>query len=207
MHRSSCRVITGCLSSTSILLLHPKALLPPLRVTLTHHSLSYFEHALNTTSIFSFSLSRPKGSWKFFSSFYNLTPNLQLFRKPLILCLPKSPWSTPSYSISYQLYFPCSRNDSPSISNAAAVSYLSTLLIVTSLSGLMARFQEGWEGGFTFNVLNVSLLPLSPFRVDAGPLAIVPRLMPYFALLSGAFLTSHHVSLNPSPYSPTFNLF
>ena len=43
MHRSSCRVITGCLSSTPILLLHIEALLPPLRVTLTHQSLSFFE--------------------------------------------------------------------------------------------------------------------------------------------------------------------
>ena len=46
MHRSSCRVITGCLSSTLIPLLHIEALLPPLRVTLTHQSLSFFEQAL-----------------------------------------------------------------------------------------------------------------------------------------------------------------
>ena len=44
--RSSCRVITGCLSSTPIFLLHIEALLPPLRVTLTHQFLSYFEGAL-----------------------------------------------------------------------------------------------------------------------------------------------------------------
>ena len=43
MHRSSCRIITGCLSSTPIPLLHVEALLPPLRVTLIHQSLSFFE--------------------------------------------------------------------------------------------------------------------------------------------------------------------
>ena len=51
-YRSSCRVITGCLSSTSISLLHLEALLPPLRVTLTHQSLSYFKRALRLPSCF-----------------------------------------------------------------------------------------------------------------------------------------------------------
>ena len=36
MHRSFCRVIAGCLSSTPIPLLHVEALLHPLRVTLIH---------------------------------------------------------------------------------------------------------------------------------------------------------------------------
>ena len=52
MRRSSCRVITGCLSSTPIPLLHIEALLPPLRVTLTHQSLSFFEQALRLPSTF-----------------------------------------------------------------------------------------------------------------------------------------------------------
>ena len=52
MHRSSCRIITGCLSSTPIPLLHVEALLPPLRVTLTHQSLSFFEQALRLPSTF-----------------------------------------------------------------------------------------------------------------------------------------------------------
>ena len=48
MHRSSCRVITGCLSSTPIPLLHIEALLPPLRVTLTHRS----SPSLNKPSVY-----------------------------------------------------------------------------------------------------------------------------------------------------------
>ena len=47
------RVITGCLSSTPIPLLHIEALLPPLRVTLTHQSLFFFEQALRLPSTFS----------------------------------------------------------------------------------------------------------------------------------------------------------
>ena len=120
MHRSSCRVITGCLSSTPIPLFHIEALLPPLRVTLNHQSLSFFERALRlppTFSIASLANSNPrtrlkKNSWRSFSRSHNLTPNLHLSREPLILCPPKPPWSTPStYTILLHLSSPCSRKD------------------------------------------------------------------------------------------------
>ena len=136
MHRSSCRVITGCLSSTPIPLLHIEALLPPLRVTLTHQSLSFFERALRlppTFLIASLANSNPrtrlkKSSWRSFSRSHNLTPNLHLTREPLILCPPKPPWSAPSnYTISLRLSSPCSRKDPPSLRNTAATSHLSTL--------------------------------------------------------------------------------
>ena len=52
MYRSPCRVITGCLSSTPIPLLHVEALLPPLYVTLTHQSISFFERAFLLPSNF-----------------------------------------------------------------------------------------------------------------------------------------------------------
>ena len=90
MHRSSCEIITGCLSSTSIPMLHLEGLLPPLRVTLTHQSLSYFKRALKLPPIFPLASLAPlkprtrikKRSWRFFIS-HNLTPNLELPRKPL----------------------------------------------------------------------------------------------------------------------------
>ena len=104
MHRSSCRVITGCLSSTPIPLLHVKMILPPLRVTLTHQFLSFFERALRLPSTFplaSLANSNPrtrlkKDSWRFFFRSHNLTPNLHLAREPLILCPPNPP-SLPFY--------------------------------------------------------------------------------------------------------------
>ena len=49
MHRSFCRVITGCLSSTPIPLLHVEALLPPLRVSL---SLTPLSPSLNEPSVY-----------------------------------------------------------------------------------------------------------------------------------------------------------
>ena len=134
MHRSSCRVITGCLSSTPIPLLHIEALLSLLRVTLTHQSLSFFEQALRLPSTFpitSLANSNPrtrlkKSLWRAFSRSHNLTPNLHLTREPLILCPPKPPWSSPSsYTISLHLSSPCSRKDS--LRNTAATTHLSTL--------------------------------------------------------------------------------
>ena len=136
MHRSSCRVITGCLSSTPIPLFYIEALLPPLRVTLTHQSLFFFERALRlppTFPIASLANSNPrtrlkKSSWRSFSRSHNLTPNLHLTREPLILCPPKPPWSAPSnYTISLHLSSPCSCKDPPSLRNTAATSHLSTL--------------------------------------------------------------------------------
>ena len=99
MQRSSCRVIKGCLLSTYIPLLHLEPLLCPLRINLTHQSLSFFEQALRLPSTFplgSLTNSNPrtrlkKGSWRSFSRSHNLIPNLQLSRKPLILCLFKPP--------------------------------------------------------------------------------------------------------------------
>ena len=120
MHRSSCRVITGCLSSTPIPLLHVEALLPPLRVILTHQSLSFFKPVLELSSTFTLdSLANynpptrlKKGSWRSFSRSHNLNPNLQCAREPLILCPTKPPLVYPStYTISLHLSSPCSCKD------------------------------------------------------------------------------------------------
>ena len=145
MHRSSCRIITGCLSSTPIPLLHIEALLPPLRVTLTHQSLSFFEQALRLPSTFpiaSLANSNPrtrlkKSSWRSFSRSHNLTPNLHLTREPLILCPPKPPWSAPSsYTISLHLSFPCSRKDPPPFATPQLPPIFPLYLTAISLSGL-----------------------------------------------------------------------
>ena len=88
----------------------------------------FLQTSFQTASIFSFSLSRPfnphtrlkKGSWISFSRSHTLIPNLQLSRKPPILCPPKTPWSTPSS---------CNNlvNDPPYLRNAVAISHLCSL--------------------------------------------------------------------------------
>ena len=135
MHRSSCRIITGCLSSTPIPLLHTEALLPPLRVTLTHQSLSFFERALRLPSTFpvaSLANSYPrtclkKSSWRSFFRSHNLTPNLHLAREPLILCPPK-PLGLPHLHTQFHLIsHPHALAKTPSLRNTTATSHLSSL--------------------------------------------------------------------------------
>ena len=135
MHRSFCRVITGCLLSTSIPLLHIEALLPPLRVTLTHQSLSFFERALRLPSTFplaSLANSNPrtslkKDSWRSFSRSHNLTPNLHLARKHLILC-PPNPLVYPIHLHDFTPpLIPMLSQRPPSFCNTTATSHLSSL--------------------------------------------------------------------------------
>ena len=52
LYRAASRAITGCLSSSPISLLLSKASLPPLRVTLTHFTLSFYERALRLPIFF-----------------------------------------------------------------------------------------------------------------------------------------------------------
>ena len=177
MHRSSCRVIVGCLSSTPIPLLHIEALLPPLRVTLTHQSLSFFERTLRLPSTFpiaSLANSNPrtrlkKSSWRSLSRSHNLTPNLHLAHKPLILCPPKPSWSTPStYTISLRLSFPCSHKGPPPFATPQLPPIFPPYLTAISLPGLTVRYMVGWGRvmqGYTSSVQSVSLLPRSPSRL------------------------------------------
>ena len=135
MHRSFCRVITGCLSSTLIPLLHIEALLPPLRVTLTHQSLSFFKRALRLLSTFpiaSLAKSNPrtrlkKRSWRSFSRSHNFTPNLHLSREPLILCPPNPPGLPHLVTQSHSTSHSHALAKPPSLCNIAATTQLSTL--------------------------------------------------------------------------------
>ena len=212
MHRSSCRVITGCLSSTPIFLLHIEALLPPLRVTLTHQSHSFFERALHLPSTFpiaSLVSSKPrtrlkKSSWRFFFRLHNLTPNLHLARESLILCPPKPPWSTPStYTISLHLSSPCSHKDPLSLRNTTAISHLSTLShsdISAWTDGLVpGGLGQGGAGIHIKCTKCVTATSLS-FSTGLWTTSYSAKTFAIYMLLSGVSLTPRHVILNLSPF-------
>ena len=218
MHRSFCRVITGCLSSTPIPLLYIEALLPPLRVTLTHQSLSFFERALRlppTFPIASLANSNPrtrlkKSSWRSFSISHNLIPNLHLTREPLILCPPKTPWSAPStYTISLHLSSPCSRKDPPHFATPQLPPtfplYLTAYLCLDWRFGTW-RAGAGWcrDTHQVYKVCHCYLA--SPFRLVSGLPVIVPKPSLSYMFLSGVSFTPRYVILNLSPSFPTLYL-
>ena len=208
MHRSSCRVITGCLSSTPIPLLLIEALLPPLRVTLTHQSLSFFERAFRlppTFPIASLANSNPrtrlkKSSWRSFSRSHNLTPNLHLTREPLILCPPKPPGLPHLVTQSHFTSHPHALAKTPSpFATLQLPPTFPLYLTAISLPGLTVRYLAGWGRvvqGYTSSVQSVSLLPRSPSRLVSELPVIVPKPSLSYMLLSGVSLTPRHVILN-----------
>ena len=96
LHRAASRAITGCLSSSSIPLLLPKASLPSLRITLTHFTLLSYERALGLpTSLPISGLARlevkPKlcrSSWRAFASTHPLMLPSTCYREALVACPP-----------------------------------------------------------------------------------------------------------------------
>ena len=211
-HRSSCRVIAGCLSSTPIPLLHIEALLPPLRVTLTHQFLSFFEQTLRLPSTFpiaSLANSNPrtllkKSSWRSFSRSHNLTPNLHLAREPVILFPPK-PAALPHLLTQFHStsHPHALAKAPPPFATPQLPPIFPPYLIAIFLPVLTVRYLAGWGRvvqGYTSSVQSVSLLPRSPSRLVSGLPVIVPKPSLSYMLLSGVSLTPRHVILNLSPF-------
>ena len=96
LHRAACRVITGYLSFTSSSLLLLEAQLPPLKLTLEHQALSFFERAQRLPPHFSSLYAqatrnvpcrlKKKPSWRSFCS--SATQSLPSSRETLIMCPP-----------------------------------------------------------------------------------------------------------------------
>ena len=104
LHQAASRAITGCLSSSPIPLLFSEASLPPLRVTLTHFTLLFYERALRLPTSFPISGLAILGvkprlcrwSWRAFASTHPLMLPSTSSREAFFLgiCLP-SLWSPP----------------------------------------------------------------------------------------------------------------
>ena len=176
LHRAASRAITGCLSSSPILLLLTEASLPPLRVTLTHFTLSSYERALRLPTSFLISgLARLgvkprlcRSSWRAFASTHLLMLTSTCSREALLACPHSPPWNLPSFTVESTLSTPCSRSDPPHSRQGAALAHLD------SLSSLMIWY-SGQTALFLFllvrtapaylpSALSVTLRPLFPFR-------------------------------------------
>ena len=96
LHRVASRAITGCLSSSPIPLLFSEASVPPLRVTLTHFTISSYERALRLPTSFPISgLARLRvkprlcrSSWRAFASTHRSCFILLFLERLFLLVLP-----------------------------------------------------------------------------------------------------------------------
>ena len=107
LHRAASRVITGCLSSSPIPILLSESSLPPLRVTLTHFTLSSYERALRLPTSFPISgLARLgvrprlcRSSRRALAFTHPLMPPSTFPREALLACPPCPPWNVPSFAV------------------------------------------------------------------------------------------------------------
>ena len=120
-HRAASRAIIGCLSSSPIPLLLSEVSLPPLRVNMTHFTLSSYKWALRLPTSFHISgLARLgvkprlcRSSWRAFASTHPLMLSSTSLREALLTCPPFPPWNLPSFIVESTLTSPCSRSNPP----------------------------------------------------------------------------------------------
>ena len=135
LHRAASRAITGCLSSSPIPILLSEASLPPLRVSLTHFTLSSYERALRLpTSFHIWGLARLgvkprlcRSSWRALASTYPLMLPSTCSREAFFACPPFLAWNLPSFMVESTLSTPCSRSDPPLSHQNAALAHLDSL--------------------------------------------------------------------------------
>ena len=136
LHRAASCTITGCLSSSPILLLLYEASLPPLRVTLTHFTLSSYERTLSSPTSFSISglvrlgvKSRLcRSSWRASASTQSLMLPSTCSRETSHACPPCPPWNLPSFTVESTLSSSCSRFDLSISRQGAALAHFDSLL-------------------------------------------------------------------------------
>ena len=116
LHRAASRAITGCFPSSPIPLFLSVASLAPLRVTLTHFTLSLYERALCLPTSFPISGMATLGvkprlcrsSWRAFASTHPLMLPSTCSREVLLACPPFLPSNLPSFTVESTLSTPCS---------------------------------------------------------------------------------------------------
>ena len=136
----------------------PAASRPPLRVTLTHFTLSSYVQALRLPTSFPISgLARlgvkPKlcrSSWRAFVSTHPLKLPSTSLREAVLVCPPFPPWNLPSFTTESTLTFPCSRSDPPLSRQGAALAHLETIpphdLILWTDASVPFPFGKGGSG-------------------------------------------------------------
>ena len=178
LHQAASCAITGCLSSSPILLLLSEASLPPLRVTLTHFTPLFYERALRLPTSFPISgLARLgvkprlcRSSWRAFASTHSLMFPPACSREALLACPPNLLWNLPSFTVESILPLHALALIPPSLAKV----WLSPILTLSPLMiwcfgqmVLFLFFLARAAPAFLPTALSVALRPHFPFL--AGP--------------------------------------
>ena len=167
--------MTDCLSSSPIPLFLTEASLLPLRVTLTHFTLSSCKRVLRLPAFFSIlGLAKLgvksrlcRSSWRAFAFTHSLMFPSTSPKEALLTSLTSPFWNLLSFTMESTLSTPCYRFDAPLSRQSAALAHLGSLLshdLVLWTDG-SAPFSFGKNGsGVLANCLSVALRPLSPFQ-------------------------------------------
>ena len=196
LHRAASRAITGCLSSSPIPLLLSEASLPPLRVTLTHFTLLFYERALRLPTSFPILCLARLGvkirlcssSWRAFASTHPLMLLSTSPREALFACSLFPPWNLPSFTVESSLSSPCSRSDPPLSRQGATLAHLNSLsahdLMLWPDGSVSLPFGKDGSGVLT----NCSLCGTeATLSFSAGPVcsSFLLKLAPFCTLFAG----------------------
>ena len=160
------KLTSSPISSYSALL--SEASLPPLRITLTHFTLLFYEQALRLPTYFPISgLARhgvkPRlciSSGRAFASTHPLMLPSTCSREALVACPPFPPLNLPFFTVESTLTTLCSRSDPPLSRQGAALAHLTIWCSGQTALFLLARLGPAYMP----TALSVALRPLLPFR-------------------------------------------
>ena len=228
LHRAASRAITACLSSSPIPLLLSEASLLPLRVTLTHFTLSSYQRALRLPTSFPISgLARLgvkprlcRSSWRAFASTHPLMLPSTCFREALLACPPCLPRNLPFFTVESTLSSQCSRSGPLSLAKVRFSPTLTLSPVMIWCFGLTALFLfllANVAPAFFPTALFVALRPLFLFRQAQYAQASLLKPAPFCTLFAGlgstnksaislAFSSSLTLALS-SPPCPPLHLF
>ena len=195
LHRAAGRAITGCFSSSPIPMLLFEACLPPLRVTLTHFTLSSYGRAFRLPTSFPISgLARLgvkprlcRSSWKAFASTHPLMLPSTSSREALLACPPCLPcnlcsqWSPPFplHALALIPLFLAKVRLSPTLT-------LSPLMIwCFGQTALFLLYLAKVAPAFLPTALSVALRPLFPFRQAQYAQVFLLKPAPFCTLYAG----------------------
>ena len=210
LHRVASRAITGCPSSSFIPLLLSKASLPPLRVILTHFTLSSYERALRLPTSFLISgLARLgvkprlcRSCWRAFASTHPLMLPSTSPKEALLACPLFPRWNLLSFTVESTLSSSCPRSDLPLSLTKVRLSLSLTLsphmIWYSGLTALFLFLLARAAPAYLPTALSVAVRPLFSFQQAQYAQVFPLKLAPFCTLFAG---------LDSTNKSATFLLF